>query len=256
MLAEMDGFDARAGLIIIAATNRPEILDSALLRPGRFDRQVLVDRPDKRGRERILAIHAREVKLGPDVDLRSIAARTPGFAGADLANVVNEAALLAARRDHAAVLRSDFEEAIERVVAGLEKKNRRISEQEKEIVAHHEAGHAVVGWLLPNTEPVHKISIIPRGLSALGYTMSLPLEDRYLMSLDELRDKMAAMMGGRAAEELFIGEISTGASNDLKQATEIARMMVRGLRDERRARAGGPRGGAEASSCSRRRFPR
>ena len=227
MLAEMDGFDARAGLIIIAATNRPEILDSALLRPGRFDRQVLVDRPDRRGRERILSIHAREVKLGPDVDLRSIAARTPGFAGADLANVVNEAALLAARRDHPAVQRSDFEEAIERVVAGLEKKNRRISEREKEIVAHHEAGHAVVGWLLPHSEPVHKISIIPRGLSALGYTMSLPLEDRYLMSLDELRDKMAAMMGGRAAEELFIGEISTGASNDLKQATEIARMMVR-----------------------------
>jgi cell division protease FtsH len=161
------------------------------------------------------------------VDLRSIAARTPGFAGADLANVVNEAALLAARRDHVAVLRTDFEEAIERVVAGLEKKNRRISEREKEIVAHHEAGHAVVGWMLPNTEPVHKISIIPRGLSALGYTMSLPLEDRYLMSLDELRDKMAAMMGGRAAEELFIGEISTGASNDLKQATDIARLMVR-----------------------------
>jgi cell division protease FtsH len=227
MLAEMDGFDARAGLIIIAATNRPEILDSARLRPGRFDRQVLVDRPDKRGRERILTIHAREVKLGPDVDLRSIAARTPGFAGADLANVVNEAALLAARRDHTAVLRTDFEEAIERVVAGLEKKNRRISEREKEIVAHHEAGHAVVGWLLPHTEPVHKISIIPRGLSALGYTMSLPLEDRYLMSLDELRDKMAAMMGGRAAEELFIGEISTGASNDLKQATDVARLMVR-----------------------------
>jgi len=227
MLAEMDGFDARAGLIIIAATNRPEILDSALMRPGRFDRQVLVDRPDKRGREHILLIHAREVKLGLDVDLRSIAARTPGFAGADLANVVNEAALLAARRDHPAVQRSDFEEAIERVVAGLEKKNRRISEREKEIVAHHEAGHAVVGWLLPHTEPVHKISIIPRGLSALGYTMSLPLEDRYLLSLDELRDKMAAMMGGRAAEELFIGEISTGASNDLRQATDIARMMVR-----------------------------
>ena len=227
MLAEMDGFDARAGLIIIGATNRPEILDSALLRPGRFDRQVLVDRPDKAGRERILAIHARAVKLAPDIDLRSIATRTPGFAGADLANVVNEAALLAARRDHVSVQRSDFEEAIERVVAGLEKKNRRISEKEKEIVAHHEAGHAVVGWLLPHSEPVHKISIIPRGLSALGYTMSLPLEDRYLMSLEELRDKMAAMMGGRAAEELFIGAISTGASNDLKQATDIARLMVR-----------------------------
>jgi len=227
LLAEMDGFDARLGLIIIAATNRPEILDSALMRPGRFDRQVLVDRPDKRGRERILEIHAREVKLSSDVDLRSIAARTPGFAGADLANVVNEAALLAARKNHEAVLRADFEEAIERVVAGLEKKNRRMNEREKEIVAHHESGHAVVSWMLPHAERVHKVSIIPRGLAALGYTMSLPLEDRYLMSLEELRDKMAGMMGGRAAEEIFIGEISTGASNDLKQATEIARLMVR-----------------------------
>ncbi len=227
LLAEMDGFDARVGLIILAATNRPEILDSALMRPGRFDRQVLVDRPDKRGRERILEIHAREVKLGPDVDLKSIAARTPGFAGADLANVVNEAALLAARKNHESVLRADFEEAIERVVAGLEKKNRRMNEREKEIVAHHEAGHAVVGWMLPHAERVHKISIIPRGLAALGYTMSLPLEDRYLMSTDELRDKMASMMGGRAAEEIFIGEISTGASDDLKKATEVARMMVR-----------------------------
>jgi cell division protease FtsH len=227
LLAEMDGFDARVGLIILAATNRPEILDSALLRPGRFDRQVLVDRPDKRGREEILRIHAREVKLGPDVDLKSIAAQTPGFAGADLANVVNEAALLAARKNHDFVLKSDFEEAIERVVAGLEKKNRRMNEREKEIVAHHEAGHAVVNWMLPHAEPVHKVSIIPRGLAALGYTMSLPLEDRYLMSLDELRDKMAGMMGGRAAEEIFIGEISTGAANDFKQATEIARMMVR-----------------------------
>jgi cell division protease FtsH len=227
LLAEMDGFDARVGLIILAATNRPEILDPALMRPGRFDRQVLVDRPDKRGRERILEIHSREVKLSPDVDLKSIAARTPGFAGADLANVVNEAALLAARNGHDSVLRQDFEEAIERVVAGLEKKNRRMNEREKEIVAHHEAGHAVVSWMLPHAERVHKVSIIPRGLAALGYTMSLPLEDRYLMSQDELRDKMAGMMGGRAAEEIFIGEISTGASNDLKQATEIARMMVR-----------------------------
>ncbi|KFE69473.1 Cell division protein FtsH [Hyalangium minutum] len=227
LLAEMDGFDGRTGLIILAATNRPEILDSALLRPGRFDRQVLVDRPDKRGRERVLEIHSRNVKLGPDVDLKGIAARTPGFAGADLANVVNEAALLAARRNRDAVMRADFEEAIERVVAGLEKKNRRMNEREKEIVAHHEAGHAVVGWMLPHAERVTKVSIIPRGLAALGYTMSLPLEDRYLMSLEELRDKMAGMMGGRAAEELFIGEISTGASNDLKQATEIARLMVR-----------------------------
>ena len=227
LLAEMDGFDAKTGLIILAATNRPEILDSALLRPGRFDRHVLVDRPDKRGREQILQIHAREVKLGPDVDLKSLASRTPGFVGADLANVVNEAALLAARKGHDAVMNSDFEEAIERVVAGLEKKNRRMNEREKEIVAHHEAGHAVVNWLLPHAEPVHKVSIIPRGLAALGYTMSLPLDDRYLMSLDELRDKMAGMMGGRAAEEIFIGEISTGAANDFKQATEIARLMVR-----------------------------
>src|SRR6266849_3705043 len=227
LLAEMDGFDARVGLIILAATNRPEVLDSALLRPGRFDRQVLVDRPDKRGREQILQIHAREVKLGADVNLKSIAARTPGFVGADLANVVNEAALLAARKNHDAVMRSDFEEAIERVVAGLEKKNRRMNEREKEIVAHHEAGHAVVSWMLPYAERVHKVSIIPRGLAALGYTMSLPLEDRYLMSLDELKAKIAGMMGGRAAEEIFIGEVSTGASNDFKQATEIARMMVR-----------------------------
>jgi cell division protease FtsH len=227
LLAEMDGFDSRAGLIILAATNRPEILDSALMRPGRFDRQVLVDRPDKRGRERVLEIHSRGVKLGPDVDLKSIASRTPGFAGADLANVVNEAALLAARRNRDAVMRADFEEAIERVVAGLEKKNRRMNEREKEIVAHHEAGHAVVGWMMPYAERVTKVSIIPRGLAALGYTMSLPLEDRYLMSLEELRDKMAGMMGGRAAEEIFIGEISTGASNDIRQATEMARMMVR-----------------------------
>jgi cell division protease FtsH len=227
LLAEMDGFDAKVGLIILAATNRPEILDPALLRPGRFDRQVLVDRPDKRGREKILQIHSREVKLGPDVDLNSVAARTPGFAGADLANVVNEAALLAARKNRNEVTRADFDEAIERVVAGLEKKNRRMNEKEKEIVAHHEAGHAVVNWMLPHAERIHKVSIIPRGLAALGYTMSLPLEDRYLMSLAELRDKMAGMMGGRAAEEIFIGQISTGASNDLKQATDIARMMVR-----------------------------
>jgi cell division protease FtsH len=197
------------------------------MRPGRFDRQVLVDRPDKRGRERILQIHAREVKLGPDVDLKSIASRTPGFAGADLANVVNEAALLAARKNKSQVNRTDFEEAIDRVVAGLAKKNRRMNEREKEIVAHHEAGHAVVGWMLPHAERVHKISIIPRGLAALGYTISMPLEDRYLMSYEELCDKMAQMMGGRASEEIFIGEVSTGASNDLKQATEIAKAMVR-----------------------------
>ncbi len=227
ILSEMDGFDSKLGLIILGATNRPEILDSALMRPGRFDRQVLVDRPDKRGREQILRIHVKNVKLGPDVDIKELASKMPGFAGADLANVVNEAALLAARKNRDAVLKADFLDAIERVVAGLEKKNRRMNEREKEIVAHHEAGHAVVGWMLPHTERVTKVSIIPRGLAALGYTMSLPLEDRYLMSTDELHDKMAAMMGGRAAEEIFIGEVSTGASNDIQQATEIAKAMVR-----------------------------
>jgi cell division protease FtsH len=227
LLAEMDGFDSRAGLIIMGATNRPEILDPALLRPGRFDRQVLVDRPDKRGRERILQIHARNVKLAPDVDLRAVAARTPGFAGADLANVVNEAALLAARRNKNAVTRAEFEEAIERVVAGLEKKSRRINEREKEIVAFHEAGHALVSWMLPNADRVSKVSIIPRGLGALGYTLQLPLEDRYLLTRSELRDRMAGLMGGRVAEEEVFGEPSTGASNDLQHATGLARMMVK-----------------------------
>jgi cell division protease FtsH len=226
MLAEMDGFDARTALIVIAATNRPEILDPALMRPGRFDRQVLVDRPDRRGREQILRIHAREVKLGADVDLREVGTRTPGFAGADLANVVNEAALLAARKDRDKVVMADFMEAIERVVAGLEKKNRRMNEKEKEIVAYHESGHALVSSMCRYSEPVHKISIIPRGLAALGYTLQLPLEDRYLMSREELYDKLAGLMGGRAAEEIMVGSISTGASNDLKQATEIARLMV------------------------------
>ena len=227
LLAEMDGFDARAGLIIMGATNRPEILDPALMRPGRFDRQVLVDRPDKRGREKILQIHARDVKLAPDVDLKAIALRTPGFAGADLANVVNEAALLAARRNKNAVTRAEFEEAIERVVAGLEKKSRRINEREKEIVAFHEAGHALVSWILPNADRVSKISIIPRGLGALGYTLQLPIEDRYLLTRSELRDRMAGLLGGRVAEEEVFAEPSTGASNDLQQATGLARLMVR-----------------------------
>ncbi len=226
MLAEMDGFDSRTALIVLAATNRPEILDPALMRPGRFDRQVLVDRPDRKGREEILRIHSREVKLGADVDLKLIAARTPGFVGADLANVVNEAALLAARKDRDKVVMADFMEAIERVVAGLEKKNRRMNEKEKEIVAYHESGHALVSSLCAHSEPVHKISIIPRGLAALGYTLQLPLEDRYLMSREELLDKMAGLMGGRAAEEIVVGSVSTGASNDFKQATEIARLMV------------------------------
>ncbi len=237
LLAEMDGFDARAGLIIMGATNRPEILDPALLRPGRFDRQVLVDRPDKRGREKILQIHARNVKLAPDVDLRAVAARTPGFAGADLANVVNEAALLAARRNKDAVGRAEFEEAVERVVAGLEKKSRRINEREKEIVAFHEAGHALVNWMLPCADRVTKVSIIPRGLGALGYTMQLPIEDRYLLTLSELRDRMAGLLGGRVAELEIFGEPSTGASNDLQQATGLARMMVR---DYGMSRAVGP----------------
>jgi cell division protease FtsH len=227
LLAEMDGFDARAGLIIMGATNRPEILDVALLRPGRFDRQVLVDRPDKRGRERILQIHARNVKLGPDVDLKSVAARTPGFAGADLANVVNEAALLAARRNKNHVTRFEFDEAVERVVAGLEKKSRRINEREKEIVAFHEAGHALVSWMLPFADRVSKVSIIPRGVAALGYTLQLPIEDRYLLTRSELRDRMAGLMGGRVAEEEVFGEPSTGASNDLQHASGLARMMVR-----------------------------
>jgi cell division protease FtsH len=227
LLAEMDGFDARVGLIILAATNRPEILDPALLRPGRFDRQVLVDRPDMRGREQILHIHSRQVKLGEDVDLHTIAARTPGLAGADLANIVNEAALLAARRGRDHVANADFEEAIERVVAGLEKKTRRINEREKEIVAYHESGHALVSWMLPHSQPVHKVSIIPRGVAALGYTLQLPLEDRYLMTRSELRDKIAGLLGGRAAEGVVFDELSTGAADDLRQATAIARAMVR-----------------------------
>jgi cell division protease FtsH len=188
---------------------------------------VLVDRPDKRGRERILQIHARDVKVGPDVDLRSVAARTPGFAGADLANVVNEAALLAARRGKSLVTRAEFDEAVERVVAGLEKKSRRINEREKEIVAFHESGHALVSWMLPFADRVTKVSIIPRGLGALGYTLQLPLEDRYLLTRSELRDRMAGLLGGRTAEEEVFGEPSTGAANDLQQATTLARLMVR-----------------------------
>jgi cell division protease FtsH len=226
LLVEMDGFDSRKGVIILAATNRPEILDPALLRPGRFDRQVLVDRPDLNGREQILRLHAKHVRLAPDVDLRTIAQRTPGFVGADLANVVNEAALLAARKDKDAVEMKDFEEAIDRVVAGLEKKNRMLNEKEKEIVAYHEAGHALVAASVPNADPVHRISIIPRGIAALGYTLQLPTEDRYLMTRSELLDKLAVLFGGRVAEELVFDEISTGAHNDLERATDIARRMV------------------------------
>jgi cell division protease FtsH len=226
LLSEMDGFDARKGLIIMGATNRPEILDPALLRPGRFDRQVLVDRPDVRGREAILRVHARDVRLGPEVDLRAIAAITPGFAGAELANIINEAALLTARRGKDHVTMSEMNEAVERVVAGLEKKNRVMNPREKGIVAHHEAGHALLAEVLPTTDRVHKVSMIPRGLGALGFTMQIPLEDRYLMTRPELLDKITVLLGGRTAEQLVFGEISTGAQDDLVRATDLARRMV------------------------------
>jgi cell division protease FtsH len=227
LLAEMDGFAPNTGVIIMAATNRPEILDPALLRPGRFDRHVLVDRPDIIGREEILKIHTQNIKLSPEVELKVIASRTPGFVGADLANIVNEAALLAARKNKESVEMADIEEAIDRVVAGLEKKNRLMSKKEKEIVAFHESGHAIVASLLPNADPVRRISIIPRGISALGYTLQLPTEDRYLMTKTELLDRMAVLLGGRVAEEITFGEISTGAHNDLQRATDIATSMVK-----------------------------
>jgi cell division protease FtsH len=225
LLAEMDGFDAKKGVIIMGATNRPEVLDPALLRPGRFDRQVLVDKPDVNGREAILRIHVKQVKLAESVDLRVIAARTAGFAGADLANLVNEAALLAARRDKTAVDRHDFEEAIDRIIAGLEKK-RVMSDRERRIVAFHESGHAIVATVLPGLDPVHKISIVQRGFGALGYTMQLPLEDRFLMAKHDLENQLAVLLGGRTAESLTFGEVSTGAQNDLMRATDIARAMV------------------------------
>jgi len=225
LLAEMDGFDSRKAIIIMAATNRPEVLDPALLRPGRFDRQVLVDKPDVKGREEVLRIHTRNVKLSPQVDLRVVAARTAGFAGADLANLVNEAALLAARKDKAAVEMPDFDEAIDRLIAGLEKK-RVMSRKEREIVAYHESGHAIVATTIPGLDPVHKISIVQRGFGALGYTMQLPLEDRYLMQRRDLLAQLAVLLGGRTAEEIALGEISTGAQNDLQRATDIARAMV------------------------------
>jgi cell division protease FtsH len=226
LLAEMDGFDPNQGVIIMAATNRPEILDPALLRAGRFDRQVLVDRPDVKGREKILRLHAKKVKLSASVDLGVIAAKTPGFVGADLANIVNEAALLAARQGKDAVEMRDFDEAIERVVAGLQKKSRIMSPKEKKTVAYHECGHALVAELVPGADPVSKISIIPRGVAALGYTQQLPTEDRYLMTRSELLGKIYVLLGGRVAEEMIFGDVSTGAQNDLQKATEIARTMV------------------------------
>jgi cell division protease FtsH len=227
LLVEMDGFEANEGVIIIAATNRPDVLDPALLRPGRFDRQVQVSNPDIRGREKILGVHARRVPLAADVDLRVIARGTPGFSGADLANLVNEAALLAVRRKKKIVDMPEFEEAVERVMAGLEKKNRLINKKEREIVAYHEMGHALVALSLPGTDPVQKISIIPRGIAALGYTMQVPTEDRFLMSKTELLNKIASLLGGRASEEIVFGDISTGAHNDLSRATDIARSMVK-----------------------------
>ncbi|MCX5813697.1 MAG: ATP-dependent zinc metalloprotease FtsH [Proteobacteria bacterium] len=226
LLVEMDGFDSNKGVIIMAATNRPEILDPALLRPGRFDRQVMIDRPDINGREAILKIHSRKVLLGPDVDLRKIATITPGFVGADLANLINEAALLAARKNKEAVGSAEFDEAVDRVVGGLEKKNRVMNPREKEIVAFHESGHAIVAESVKFADPVHKISIIPRGIAALGYTQQRPTEDRYLMTRPELLDRLAVLLGGRVAEELVFGDVSTGAQNDLQRATDIVRSMV------------------------------
>ena len=226
LLVEMDGFDSRTGVILLAATNRPEILDPALLRPGRFDRHVVVDKPDLAGREAILKIHSKGVKLEEDVDLGKVARSTPGFVGADLANLVNEAALRAVREGREAVIQGDFGASIEKVVAGLEKKNRLINPKEREIVAHHETGHALVAYFTPGADPVEKISIVPRGMSALGYTLQLPAEERYLMTQQELLGKIDVLLGGRAAEQLVFGEISTGASNDLSRATDIAKRMI------------------------------
>ena len=227
LLVEMDGFDPKVGVILMAATNRPEILDPALLRPGRFDRHVLVDRPDKVGREAILRVHLKKIKAVADLDVQKLAAMTPGMVGADLANLVNEAALLTVRRGKQEVGMAEFEEAVERIIAGLEKKNRLINVQEREIVAYHEMGHALVALSLPGTDPVQKISIIPRGIAALGYTMQVPTEDRFLMKKTELLNKIATLLGGRAAEEIVFGDISTGAHNDLARATDIAKSMIK-----------------------------
>ena len=227
LLVEMDGFDPNIGVILMAATNRPEILDPALLRPGRFDRHILVDRPDKKGREEILKVHMKGITLDKDIEIETIAGMTPGFVGADLANLVNEAALLAVRRNKSKVGMAEFQEAVERIIAGLEKKNRLINEKEREIVAYHEVGHALVALSLPGTDPVRKISIIPRGVAALGYTLQVPTEDRFLMTKRELLNKIAVALGGRAAEEINFQDISTGAHNDLARATDIARSMVK-----------------------------
>nr|MDJ0707138.1 ATP-dependent zinc metalloprotease FtsH [Leptolyngbyaceae cyanobacterium MO_188.B28] len=226
LLSEMDGFDPNTGVILLAATNRPEVLDPALLRPGRFDRRIVVDRPDRGGREAILNVHAKNVKLAEDVDLAKLAARTPGFAGADLANLVNEAALLAARKNQESVMMEDFNEAIERTLTGLERKSRILSELEKRTVAYHEVGHAIIGFLMPGAGAVEKISIVPRGVGALGYTLQLPEEDRFLMIEDEIRGRIATLLGGRSAEELTFGKVSTGASDDIQKATDLAERYV------------------------------
>jgi len=226
LLSELDGFDSRTGMVLLAATNRPEILDPALLRAGRFDRQVLVDRPDKVGRVQILQVHARKIKMSPEVDLETVASLTPGFTGADLANLVNEAALLATRRGAEAVTLADFTAAVERIVAGLEKKNRLLNPHEREVVAHHEMGHTLVALSLPGSDKVHKVSIIPRGIGSLGYTIQRPTEDRFLMTRQELENKMAVLLGGRAAEQIIFGELSTGAADDLVKVTDIARSIV------------------------------
>jgi cell division protease FtsH len=226
LLSEMDGFNTEKGVIIMAATNRPDILDSALLRPGRFDRQILIDKPDMNGRMQILEVHVKKLILAENVSLKLIATQTPGFAGAELANMCNEAALLAARRNKEAVEMVDFQDAIERVIAGLEKKNKLISPREREIVAYHESGHAIVGWFLEYTDPVMKVSIVPRGFAALGYTLQTPLEDRFLMTREELMDKICALLGGRVAEDIVFGKVSTGAQNDLERITNMAYAMV------------------------------
>ncbi len=226
LLSEMDGFDPQTGVIILAATNRPEVLDSAILRPGRFDRQIMIDRPDVKGREAILKVHSRTVKLAKDVDLKVVAARTPGFAGAELANVVNEAALLAARKNKKEVNEIDFDEAIDRVIGGLELKSRVLGDKERHVVAYHEVGHALAASLLEHADPVHRISVIPRGIGSLGMTLQLPGEDRYLMTKPELEDRIGVLLGGRIAEEIVFKEMSTGAQNDLEKATIMARKMV------------------------------
>lgn len=234
LLAEMDGFNSDKAIIIMAATNRPDVLDSALLRPGRFDRQIVVDKPDLQGRIAILNVHIRKLKLSENVDIKLLASQTPGFAGAELANLCNEAALLAARRNKESVEMIDFQDSIERVVAGLEKKNKIISPEERRIVAYHESGHAIVGWYLEHTDPVIKVSIVPRGIAALGYTLQSPLEDRFLMRTEELMDKICGLLGGRVAEEIIFGKISTGAQNDLERITRMAFAMVAdyGMSDE------------------------